>query len=150
MHWDDGPHGSYNSAAYKAQLEETARKPGKVARNDGDADQALGVGGKNRLRGILHPASGACDDGAAERHGARRRRQMRGLGAGAEPGRAPRTSWSRSSGSSREDVTVNVTLLGGGFGRKSKCDFVLEAALLVARDGRRPGQGHLDARGRPA
>jgi isoquinoline 1-oxidoreductase beta subunit len=29
-----------------------------------------------------------------------------------------------------EDVTVHVTLLGGGFGRKSKCDFVLEAALL--------------------
>jgi len=27
-------------------------------------------------------------------------------------------------------VTVNVTLLGGGFGRKSKCDYVLEAALL--------------------
>jgi isoquinoline 1-oxidoreductase beta subunit len=29
-----------------------------------------------------------------------------------------------------EDVTVHVTLLGGGFGRKSKCDFVLEAAFL--------------------
>jgi isoquinoline 1-oxidoreductase beta subunit len=29
-----------------------------------------------------------------------------------------------------ENVTVNVTLLGGGFGRKSKCDFALEAALL--------------------
>jgi isoquinoline 1-oxidoreductase beta subunit len=29
-----------------------------------------------------------------------------------------------------EDVTVNVTLLGGGFGRKSKCDYALEAALL--------------------
>jgi len=28
------------------------------------------------------------------------------------------------------NVTVNVTLLGGGFGRKSKCDFALEAALL--------------------
>ena len=27
-------------------------------------------------------------------------------------------------------MTVNVTLLGGGFGRKSKCDFALEAALL--------------------
>ena len=25
---------------------------------------------------------------------------------------------------------VNVTLLGGGFGRKSKCDYALEAALL--------------------
>lgn len=29
-----------------------------------------------------------------------------------------------------EDVTVNVTLLGGGFGRKSKCDFVVEAVAL--------------------
>ncbi len=29
-----------------------------------------------------------------------------------------------------EDVTVNVTLLGGGFGRKSKCDFVIEAAMV--------------------
>src|SRR5260221_6159469 len=29
-----------------------------------------------------------------------------------------------------ESVTVNVPLLGGGFGRKSKPDYVLEAALL--------------------
>jgi isoquinoline 1-oxidoreductase beta subunit len=29
-----------------------------------------------------------------------------------------------------EQVTVNVTLLGGGFGRKSKPDYVIEAALL--------------------
>jgi isoquinoline 1-oxidoreductase beta subunit len=47
----------------------------------------------------------------------------------------------QSSGGTREDVaktlgipeenvTVNVTLLGGGFGRKSKCDYALEAALL--------------------
>jgi isoquinoline 1-oxidoreductase beta subunit len=33
-------------------------------------------------------------------------------------------------GLKEEDVKVNVTLLGGGFGRKSKCDFVLEAAYL--------------------
>ncbi len=31
---------------------------------------------------------------------------------------------------SADKVTVHVTLLGGGFGRKSKCDFALEAALL--------------------
>jgi len=29
------------------------------------------------------------------------------------------------------DVRVNVTLLGGGFGRKSKCDYVIEAARLA-------------------
>lgn len=33
-------------------------------------------------------------------------------------------------------VKVNVTLLGGGFGRKSKPDFVLEAGILSqAMDG---------------
>src|SRR5207302_2935029 len=39
--WDDGPNKSYDSKAYRAQLEETARKPGKVVRNDGDAEKAL-------------------------------------------------------------------------------------------------------------
>jgi isoquinoline 1-oxidoreductase beta subunit len=34
-----------------------------------------------------------------------------------------------------EAVTVNVTLLGGGFGRKSKCDFVHEAAILSQKVG---------------
>src|SRR5260370_14303327 len=36
----------------------------------------------------------------------------------------------KTLGIPEENVTVNVTLLGGGFGRKSKCDFALEAALL--------------------
>ena len=56
-------------------------------------------------------------------------------------------SWPRSSAFREAKVTLNVTLLGGGFGRKSKPDFIAEAALLV-RSGRRAGQGDLDARGR--
>ncbi len=36
-----------------------------------------------------------------------------------------------------DDVTVNVTLLGGGFGRKSKPDYVIEAAVISkAMDGK--------------
>ena len=34
-------------------------------------------------------------------------------------------------GINQSDVTVNVTLLGGGFGRKSKPDYVAEAAYLA-------------------
>src|SRR5262249_32602148 len=34
-------------------------------------------------------------------------------------------------GMNEDDVTVHDTLLGGGFGRKSKCDFAIEAALLA-------------------
>jgi len=41
-----------------------------------------------------------------------------------------REDLAKTLGISDADVTVNVTLLGGGFGRKSKCDFVLEAALI--------------------
>ena len=36
----------------------------------------------------------------------------------------------KTLGIPEENVTVNVTLLGGGFGRKSKCDYAIEAALL--------------------
>src|SRR5580693_3946469 len=44
--WDEGPNGSYDSAAFKAQIEETARRPGKVVRNDGDAERALASAAK--------------------------------------------------------------------------------------------------------
>jgi len=35
-------------------------------------------------------------------------------------------------GAKKEDVTVNVTLLGGGFGRKSFPDYAVEAACNSA------------------
>ena len=35
-------------------------------------------------------------------------------------------------------MTVHTTLLGGGFGRKSKCDFAIEAALLSKEMGGAP------------
>ena len=47
-----------------------------------------------------------------------------------------------------EDVTVHVTLLGGGFGRKSKPDFAIEAALLSKAMGGAPVKLHVDPRGR--
>ena len=39
--WDLGPNASLDSAAYKRTLQETARRPCKVARNDGDVDSAF-------------------------------------------------------------------------------------------------------------
>jgi len=39
--WDDGPNADYDSAAYKAKLEESAHKAGKVVRNDGDFSAAV-------------------------------------------------------------------------------------------------------------
>ena len=44
--WDDGPNKVYDSEAYKAQLEESVKKPGKVERNEGDVDKALACAAK--------------------------------------------------------------------------------------------------------
>jgi isoquinoline 1-oxidoreductase beta subunit len=45
------------------------------------------------------------------------------------PGGA-RDDLAKALGVKPEELTVHNTLLGGGFGRKSKCDFAIEAALL--------------------
>src|SRR5438132_13580847 len=41
IEWNDGPNAEYDSTAFKATLEQAARKPGKVVRNDGDVDGAM-------------------------------------------------------------------------------------------------------------
>src|SRR6516162_5427710 len=135
--WDDGPHAIYDSAAYKAQLEETARKPGKVVRNEGDADKALAEAAKTVVAEYYAPhlphatmeppsatvrvANGKCEAWAAVQ----------------SPG-TTRTELAEKLGLKPADVTVNVTLLGGAFGRKSKPDFVPEAALLSREMGGAP------------
>ena len=101
-------------------------------RNDGDVDAALAGGREARSRREYYmphlaqapmepPAATARIDG----------RQVRGLGAACRARRPRATTWPSALGMPPEDVTVNVTLLGGGFGRKSKADFAVEAALLA-------------------
>ena len=82
----------------------------------------------------------ARDDGADQLHGARRRRQGRGVGAdaGARPrahGRPP-----LAAGVDEDAVTVHVTYLGGGFGRRLDVDFVGQAVRIAVETGGRPVQ----------
>src|SRR5215471_9951630 len=127
--WDDGPNGSYDSAAFKAQIEETARRPGKVVRNDGDAEKALASAAKvvSAEYYIPHFAHATMEPPSATV------RIAAGKCEAWAPAQSPgntREELAKKLGLKEEDVTVHVTLLGGGFGRKSQCDFVLEAAVL--------------------
>jgi isoquinoline 1-oxidoreductase beta subunit len=47
-----------------------------------------------------------------------------------------RNAIAQAVGLKKEDVTVHVTLLGGGFGRKSFPDFAVEAAVLAKKTGK--------------
>src|SRR5207237_2784607 len=44
--WDNGPNESYDSDQYKQELQATARKPGKLVRNEGDVDSMFARAGE--------------------------------------------------------------------------------------------------------
>ena len=127
--WDDGANANYESGAYRTELEAAARKPGEVVRNTGDAEAGLKgaskvIVGEYYLPHLAHAsmeppvATARFADGKVE------------VWAPVQSPGGAREDLAKTLGIPVEAVTVNVTLLGGGFGRKSKCDFVLEAALL--------------------
>jgi isoquinoline 1-oxidoreductase beta subunit len=136
IEWDNGPNAGYDSAEYRKTLEAAAREPGKLVRNAGDVYKALETADKKiaveyYLPHIAHApmeppvavarvADGQCEVWACVQAPEATRALLVGLL------KLP-----------QEKVSVHQTLLGGGFGRKSKPDFVGEAALLSkALDGK--------------
>jgi isoquinoline 1-oxidoreductase beta subunit len=130
LEWDDGPNRSYDSAAYEAQLRESARKPGKVIRNEGDVDKALASARKkleaeyyipHLAHAMMEPQSALARvaDGKCE------------VWSGVQNPQATVDEIAAKLKLAPADVTVHCTLMGGGFGRKSKPDFAIEAAILA-------------------
>lgn len=127
--WDDGANGKYDSVAYRKELEEAARKPGLVLRKEGDIDAALKgadkvIVGEYYLPHLAH-VSMEPPVAVADVKGDKAE-----IWAPVQSPGGTREDVAKTLGIPEDNVTVNVTLLGGGFGRKSKCDFALEAALL--------------------
>lgn len=134
--WDDGANAKYDSAQYRTELEAAARSPGLVVRNDGDAEAALKAADKVVVGEyyLPHIAHASMEPPVATAHWADGKIEV--WAPVQSPG-GTRDDLAKTLEISADNVTVNPTLLGGGFGRKSKCDFALEAALL-ARELRAP------------
>jgi isoquinoline 1-oxidoreductase beta subunit len=127
--WDNGPNGTHDSKVYRAQLEAAVKKPGKVERNVGDVDKAMASAAKvitaEYYAPHLHHATMEPPAAVARMsHG-----KWEIWAPVQSPGQA-RDDIAAALGISSAEMTVQPTLLGGGFGRKSKCDFAIEAALL--------------------
>jgi isoquinoline 1-oxidoreductase beta subunit len=132
--WDFGPNASHDSTTYRAELEATARQPGRVVRHEGDVDAALAAAERHVSAEYFVPyyahapmevpnavadfANGKCE-----------------IWAPTQFPQSARTTAAQVLGLPEEHVAVNVTLLGGAFGRKSKSDYVAEAVLLSRRIG---------------
>ena len=146
--WDNGPNETYDSAQYKKELQETARKPAKVVRNEGDVDAFLPRAARSWRPTIMfrclpmlpmEPMVALADfrDGKAT------------IWAPTQNPQAAQDIVSKELGIAKENVICHVTLLGGGFGRKSKPDYVAEAAVLSKKIGK-TGESRLDPRRRHA
>lgn len=129
IEWDKGPNGGYDSAAYKTELEAAAREPGKVMRNDGNVDAAM-EGAARRIEAeyyIPHLAQAPMEPPAATARIVDGQCEIWTCTQAPQVARDRVAKWLKLPA---EKVTVHVTLLGGAFGRKSKPDYVIEAALL--------------------
>ena len=133
--WEKSPHSVWNSDAYKKELQDTARKPGKVVRENGNVDAAFAKGGKIVEAEYYAPllahapmeppaALAVYRDGKVEAWAATQNPQ------------GARDAIAQAVGLKKEEVTVHVTMLGGAFGRKSFPDFAVEAAVLSKKTGK--------------
>ena len=133
--WDEGPAASESSESLQAQFRENAAKPGKVVRNDGDADAALAGAAKKIVVTYEFPfaAHATMEPMNCTGHIGSDRAEAW------VPTQAPQ--WAQEviagvSGLPKESVIVHTTLMGGGFGRRYQADFVMEAAQVAKVTGK--------------
>lgn len=136
--WEPGENGGYDSERFRSSLLETVRQPQKAVRTIGDVEAVFAKGGRivEAEYYVPHLAHASMEPPAAVaefRHG-----KVTAWAATQNP-QAVQETVARAVGIRKEDVTCHVTLLGGGFGRKSKPDYVAEAAIL-SRKLRKPVQ----------
>lgn len=137
IEWNKGPNSDYDSTAFRQTLEQSAKqKGGKVLRQLGDAYKTLENADATISAGyyIPHLAQAPMEPPVATAH-------FQGdaceLWASTQNPQASVDTVAKWLELKPEQVTVNVTLLGGGFGRKSKPDYLVEAALTSkAMDGK--------------
>lgn len=143
--WNKGPHGNYDSDAFRAELEQatgTSTKAKRV-RNKGNVDTALAAGTPVKATYYVPhlaqtpmepPAAIAVFKGGrmevwAPTQNPDAAQQLAGQVALGVPPCPPNDEACQAK--MRAAATLHMTLLGGGFGRKSKPDYIVEAAMLA-------------------
>ncbi len=133
--WNDGPHASFTSEPFKAAMMARVQTPLKVARNLGNVDAEFAKGGKvieavyytpMAAHASMEPPAAVADfrNGKVE------------VWTPTQNPQAVQETVAAAVGIDKKNVICHVTLLGGGFGRKSKPDFAAEAAVLSKKLGK--------------
>jgi len=128
--WEKGTNSEYNTNNFLAQMQQSARKEGHIKREQGNIKTALKNASKIVEADYLVPhfAHSSMEPPCAIAH-------FNPEGSCEIWGPIQSPQWVQSAVAGvleleKENVTVNITLIGSAFGRKSKPDFVVEAALI--------------------
>lgn len=134
--WEAGPAAGLSSAAIMESYRQLARQPGSVARDEGDAAQALAVAARTLaaeyevpylahapmepLNCVVHATAGGCEIWTGDQF-----QTMDQKNAAAVLGLAP------------EQVRIHTLFAGGSFGRRANAqsDYVVEAVHVAKRMG---------------
>ncbi|WP_133492383.1 xanthine dehydrogenase family protein molybdopterin-binding subunit [Alcanivorax sp. 24] len=132
IEWDDGPNGGYHSADFRETLAQASRATGKTIRDNGDAVSVWNDAAETERFAadyyIPHLAHASMEPPVATVLIKEGRAEV--WTSVQNPAAAQQAVAARLK-LKPEDVKVNVLLLGGGFGRKSKPDYVDEAAIVA-------------------
>ena len=129
IEWNKGGNQTYNSDDYNKMITDNVHKKGKEVRNDGNVDKAFKNGNHiiestyylpHLVHAPMEPPNATAwfkEDGTCE------------VWAPTQDPQTARKEVADYLGIDEEKVIINVTFLGGGFGRKSKPDYIVEAAM---------------------
>jgi isoquinoline 1-oxidoreductase beta subunit len=132
--WSSSPNDGFDSASYRATLERSVRAPGRTVRDLGNAETALKGGAKTIAAEYFAPnlAHAPMEPPAALAKFTGDRCEA---WACTQDPQSARDTVGAMLKIPKENVVVHPTLLGGAFGRKSKPDFIAEAAWLSQQVG---------------
>jgi len=130
IQWDDGPNAGVNSADLIRQLEEESKKPGAVARNEGDAEKAL-AGAAQRVEAIYQVpflAHAAMEPMNCTVHV---QKDSCEIWVGTQVPTMAQAVAAQVAGLPKEKVQVHNHLIGGGFGRRLEVDGIARAVAVA-------------------
>ena len=130
--WDEGQYAKLSTDDVRTIMVDALKKPGKVARNDGDALKAIAADNKRVEAVYVNPMLAHATmepmnctvhynakDGSAE------------IWVGTQVPARARDDAAKVLGLAPEKVTLHNHLIGGGFGRRLYTDYVVQAAALA-------------------
>lgn len=135
VQWNEGPTASQSSEGYAQRAAEIAKRPAeKIVRHDGDFEAALASAAATAEGAYYYPfiSHATLEPQNCTAHFQDGKLEIWAPTQMPQPGRA---LVSKTMGIAESDITIHMTRIGGGFGRRLKNDYMVEAAWIARAAG---------------